>query len=59
MVNKLRDGAEKSLLTFDHQNRAKIRNKFSFVTVARRWRLVSLSYHLSLKAKTSISVSRI
>ena len=32
---------EKSLLTFDHQNRAKIPNKFSFVIVARRWRLVS------------------
>ena len=32
---------EKSLLTFDHQNRAKIQNKFSFVIVARGWQLVS------------------
>ena len=40
---------EKSLLTFDHQNQAKIRNKFSFVIVALRW-LVS-SYHLSLKGQ--------
>ena len=37
---------EKSLLTFGHQNRNKIPNKFSFVIVARGWRLVS-SYHLS------------
>ena len=41
---------EKSLLTFDHQNRAKIRNKFSFVIAARRWQLAS-SYRLSLKGQ--------
>ena len=41
---------EESLLTFDHQNRTKIQNKFSFAIFARRWRLVS-SYHLSLRGQ--------